>query len=146
VKKQPSQALDSQTKELAAEAVVMAKRLGKTLDYSEASLEVVEALLAEASEAIETISEDVQEALVQQLGCYLLAVGHRAYGGRTLWFEERQQPILVVGEPDARIAIATWDKVRSRLQGDEADNMPFFWAGFASRARKPKHGSDVLIC
>ncbi|HEY1087155.1 MAG TPA: hypothetical protein VGE37_05645, partial [Archangium sp.] len=80
MKKQPSQALDSQTKELAAEAVVMAKRLGKTLDYSEASLEVVEALLAEASEAIETISEDVQEALVQQLGCDLLAVGHRAYG------------------------------------------------------------------
>lgn len=137
--------LDDQTKELAAEAVLMAKRLGKKLDYSEASLEVVEALLAEAAEALDSISEDTQEALVQQLGCYLLAVGHKAYGGRT-WFEERQQPVLVVGEPDARIAIVTWDKVRSRLEGDAADNIPFFYAGFSSRARKPKKGSDVLIC
>ncbi|MEO3924176.1 hypothetical protein ABGB07_10000 [Micromonosporaceae bacterium B7E4] len=51
---------------------------------------------------------------------------------------------LVVGEPMFRVAMATWDKVKGRLSGDEADNIPFFHAGLARRARGSAEGGDVL--
>jgi hypothetical protein len=43
---------------------------------------------------------------------------------------------LVVGEPAFRVAIMTWDKVRGQLSGDPADNIPFFYTGFAERVRR----------
>jgi hypothetical protein len=39
----------------------------------------------------------------------------------------------------------TWDKVAGRLKGDKADSIPFFWQGFAERARERKPGTDVLF-
>jgi hypothetical protein len=36
------------------------------------------------------------------------------------------------------------EKVRGRVGGDEADNIPFFYAGFAERARKAVPGDDAL--
>lgn len=83
--------------------------------------------------------------LVQNFGCYILEVGRRAFGGRYLWHEGRDQPVLVVGEPDARVALLTWDKVRGRLGGDAADNILFFFQGFAEQARDATPGSDVLV-
>lgn len=145
MKKQKSQALDPETARLAEGAVAFAAGLGKTLDFSEASIEVVEALLAEAAQSLHGIDPGVGETIAQQFGCYLLVVGHRVYGGRTLWFEARKQPVLVVGEPASRIAIGTWDKCRARLRGDESEALPLFWESFASRARTPKAGDDVLI-
>lgn len=42
------------------------------------------------------------------------------------------------------VAIIAWDKVRGRVGGDEGDNIPFFYPGFADRARKAKPGDDAL--
>jgi hypothetical protein len=57
----------------------------------------------------------------------------------------RNAPVLVVGEPAFRVALLTWDRVRARLSGDAADNIPFFYAGFAERVRQGEPGSDVLF-
>ena len=38
----------------------------------------------------------------------------------------------------------TWDKVRGRLGGDEADNLPFFYDGFAERVRRAAPGIRAL--
>lgn len=119
-------------------------RSGDSLDYSESSMSMVEEILAEASEFIDQMPEDQIDALVQILGSYILEAGRREFGGKYYWHNERDQPVLVVGEPDYRVAMLTFDKVRGRLSGDEGDNISFFYQGFAERARKAEPGCDVL--
>jgi hypothetical protein len=129
----------------AANAVEMcASRGDGALDYSEASLTVVEGMLAEAAAFAADMTPDQLTTLVQDFGCYILEVGRREFGGRYYWFSQRDQPVLVVGEPNFRVALLAWDKVRGRLTGDEGDNIPFFYAGFAERARRAKPGDDAL--
>jgi hypothetical protein len=119
-------------------------RSNDTLDYSESSLAVVEEMLAEATEFVEESPAEQIEALVKMLGSYVLEVGRREFGGTYYWHEGRDQPVLVVGEPDYKIAILAFDKVRGRLSGDEEDSIPFFYQGFAERARSAEPGADVL--
>ena len=129
----------------AENAVAMCKgRSGRELDYSEARLEVFEDMLAEAAQWGSDMTREQITTLVQDFGCYVLEVGRRQFGGRFLWHDGRDQPVLVVGEPTFRVAIIAWDKVRGRLGGDEGDNIPFFYAGFAERARQAVPGTDAL--
>jgi hypothetical protein len=121
-----------------------ASRSGDKLDFTEASLAIVEEMLAEAAEHSSHLSSGQLSGLAQQFGCYILEVGRREFGGRYLWHDQRKQPVLVVGEPTSRIAMIAWDKVRGRVAGDEGDNIPFFYAGFAERARQAKPGDDAL--
>lgn len=114
------------------------------LDFSEASLTAIEALLAEVSDLVPEMPDQHVTNLVQLVGCYVLEVGRRAFGGQYFWLQERDQPVLVVGEPEYRVAIITFDKVRGRANGDEADNIPFFFDGFAERARNADPGTDTL--
>jgi hypothetical protein len=129
----------------AEKAVAMCEgRGGGELDYSEASLAVVEDMLAEAGQWLSEMTPEQVTTLVQDFGCYILEVGRREFGGRYQWHEARHQPLLVVGEPAFRVAIIAWDKVRGRLGGDEGDNLPYFYAGFAERARRAAPGTDTL--
>jgi len=119
-------------------------RAGGRLDFSIESLKAVDEMLAEASAYVADLDENVVTGLVQQVGCYVLEVGRRAFGGEYFWHEEGEQPILVVGEPEAHIALMTWSKVVGRLTGDAADDIVFFFDGFASKAANPEAGSRVL--
>jgi hypothetical protein len=118
------------------------RRAGDRLDYSAASLQAVEEMLAEASTQV--LSAASRDALVELLGCYILEVGMRTHGGRYAWYEDRKQPVLVVGEPNFHVAIITFDKVRGRLSGNRGDNIPFFYEGFAERVRTAKPGTDAM--
>ena len=128
----------------AEDAVAMCERRGRGLDYSEASLAAAEDMLAEAGEWLGEMTPDQITTLVQDFGCYVLEVGRREFGGRYLWHDGRDQPVLVVGEPAFRVAMLAWDKVRGRLGGDAGDSIPFLYAGFAGRARAAVPGTDVL--
>ena len=129
----------------AEKAVAMCTgRGGGELDYSEASLAVVEDMLAEAGQWLAEMTPEQVATLVQDFGCYILEVGRREFGGRYQWHDGRDQAVLVVGEPAFRVAILTGDKVRGRLGGDEGDNIPFFYAGFAAQARQAVPGTDSL--
>jgi hypothetical protein len=131
---------------VAARAVAtLQARAGDRLDYSVASLVAVDEMLAEASTYVTELDEDVVTGLVQQLGCYVLEVGRKAYGGEYFWHDEGEQPILVVGEPDAHIALMTWSRVVGRLTGDVGDDIAFFFHGFAEKAASPQLGSDILF-
>ena len=131
----------------AAERAVVSlqARAGGRLDYSVGSLRAVDEMLVEASAYVAELDEAVVTGLVQQLGCYVLEVGRRAFGGEYFWHEEGEQPILVVGEPAAHIALMTWSKVVGRLTGDESDDIVFFFDGFAAKAARPEPGSSVLF-
>ena len=120
-------------------------RAGGRLDFSVESLGAVDEMLVEASAYVADLDEAVVTGLVQQLGCYVLEVGRRAFGGEYFWHEEGEQPILVVGEPAAHVALMTWSRVVGRLTGDEGDDIVFFFGGFADRAREPEPGSNVLF-
>ena len=115
------------------------------LDFSEESLSIVEEMLAEASGYTADMSESEISNLVQLFGCYILEVGRAAYGGDYAWIDEAQGPVLVVGEPETHIAMATWSKVRGRLSGDSADNIPFFYRGFSELAKTRPAGKRVLF-
>ena len=120
-------------------------RAGGRLDFSVASLAAVDEMLVEVSAYVADLDEAVVTGLVQQLGCYVLEVGRRAFGGEYFWHEEGEQPILVVGEPAAHVALMTWSKVVGRLTGDEGDDIVFFFNGFAEKAANPEPGSNVLF-
>ena len=120
-------------------------RAGGRLDYSPASLAAVDEMLVEVSAYAAELDETVVTGLVQQLGCYVLEVARRAYGGTYYWHDEGEQPILVVGEPDAHVALMTWSKVTGRITGDAGDDIVFFFDGFAAKAAHPEPGSNVLF-
>ena len=121
------------------------ERAGGRLDGSVESLKVVDEMLVEVSEYVADLDEAVVTNLVQQLGCYVLEVGRRAYGGEYLWHEQGEQPVLVVGEPDAHVGLMTWSKVTGRITGDAGDDIVFFFDGFAAKAAQPEPGSNVLF-
>ena len=83
-------------------------RAGGRLDFSVGSLGAVDEMLVEASAYVADLDEAVVTGLVQQLGCYVLEVGRRAFGGEYFWHEEGEQPVLVVGEPEAHVAFMAW--------------------------------------
>lgn len=115
------------------------------LDFSEDSLSIVEDMLAEASDYTDEMPQSQVSGLVRLFGCYVLEVARATYGGDYAWLDETRGPVLVVGEPETHIAIATWDKVRNRLSGDPADNIPFFYLGFANMARARPRGQRTLF-
>lgn len=118
------------------------ERVSRLLDYTPESLEAVESILAGASAQVLTPAS--KEALIELLGCYILEVGFRQHGGRFSWYEERKQPVLVVGEPEFHVAMIAFDKVRGRLSGDVGDNIPFFYQGFSDRAKEGRPGTRAL--
>ena len=120
---------------------VSRKRNHGILDYSEESLKIVEKMLEEIS----TDGPDANaDSVAMVFGSYILEVGRRQFGGKYSWYQKGNQPVLVVGEPHFRIAIITFDRVRSRMRGCREDNIPFFFDGFSSRVRKAMPGDDVF--
>jgi hypothetical protein len=119
-------------------------RAAMPLDFTEQSLRSVDELLAQFAAARGEYSEKDLVTIERLVGCYILEVGRRTFGGAYRWFDQRKQPVLVVGEPTFHVAMITWDKVRGRMAGDEADDIPFFFEGFASRVRRGKPGDHVL--
>lgn len=137
--------LDDEVARFAADAVAASLDRGKgSLDYSTRSLDTVEELLGEAALYAGDMESTSIDRLVQCMGCYILEVARLANGGKFYWHEQRDQPVLVVGDPAYHIALLTWDRVRQRLAGDPADNIPFFYAGFEERVRKAVVGDHVL--
>lgn len=126
-------------------AASIEKRSGCALDFSEASLEAVELALAEAAAYRTELPAHVVEGLVRDFGSYVLEVGRRRHGGRYAWIEKSQEPVLISGEPERRIAFAAWSKVRGRLLGDAANNIPFFYAGYSQRAASAPRGTHVFV-
>jgi hypothetical protein len=138
--------LQQEVARMAAEAVAIVRdRTGATIDFSEASLSSVEEALEEASGYFAGLNTDQATKLIQWFGCYVLEVGRKQFGGEYLWHDKRDQPVLVIGEPKFHVAIITWNRVRGRVLGDKGDNIPFFFEGFAERAKRAKPGDRALF-
>jgi hypothetical protein len=119
-------------------------RAGQVLDYTDGSIDVAEEMLAEAAAHVERMSEAQLRRLSQDVGCYILEVARRNHGGKYVWAPDRNEPALVVGEPDFEITLFCWDKVYARLRSNEAQ-IPPFYAGYIARVRQAKPGDRVVF-
>lgn len=128
----------------ADKAVQLSVQRGSALDYTEASLAIVVHMLEEASEWRQDLSNDEMTALVQQFGSYILEVARKTYGGRYEWDTAREQPMLITGEPQRRISLMTWGKVRGRIAGDAADDIEFLFKGYAERVKTAAPGTNAV--
>lgn len=132
----------SEVQRLAVECIdMLQERAGGALNYSSQSLEVVEEILAEACNYFSDLPQGQITEIVQRVGCYILDVAYRQFGGQFFWHDEYDQPILIVGEPESHIALVTWSKVHGRIAGDAGHNIPFFYAGFSDRVASSKPGT-----
>jgi hypothetical protein len=131
--------------EAAEDAVAVCEHLrGEALDYSEASLTVVDETLTEAARWDEELTPEQLQNFARSFGCYDLEVARREFGGRYCWFDQRDALVLVVGEPVFQVALLTWDQVQGRLSGDQACSVAFLYSGFAERARRAEPGVAAL--
>jgi hypothetical protein len=122
-----------------------ADRVPQPMDYSGRSLEAVELFLREISAQSSTMEPETLSVIVELIGCYVLEVGHREFGGNYKWYEPGSQPVLIVGEPDTHVAIISFEKVRGRLSGDEEDNISYFYNGFAIAAASSEPGMEAFF-
>ncbi|MBI0060536.1 MULTISPECIES: hypothetical protein [Gilliamella] len=112
------------------------------LDYSEKSITVVEMIIGEMADKSFGLPEEQLNMISQEYGCYLLLTAHKLYGGQFFWNQEFEQPMLICCEPDATIALLTWNKVKGRLLGDKTDHIAYFLDEFGKATFQPEKGTQ----
>lgn len=97
-------------------------------DYSVESLHGVEHILEEVCDY--ELDEDTLNSVSSMVGCYIFEVARRNFGGKYYWMEEKEQPVLVTGEPSFSVSIYAFDKVKGRLVNGKEDHIPFYFEGY----------------
>lgn len=106
-------------------------------DYSVQSLRKLDELLEELCEY--GIDDNTLDSVSSMAGCYIFEVARRNYGGRYIWVQERDQPVLVTGEPEYSISIFAFDKVRGRIRNGKEDDIPYYFDGYIGAVEKGKN-------
>ncbi|UUZ81047.1 hypothetical protein LJK88_41015 [Paenibacillus sp. P26] len=71
-------------------------------------------------------------------GSYIFEVARRNYGGQYFWEQDRNQPVLVTGEPEYSVSIFAFDKVKGRIQNGKEDEIPYYFDGYIEAVKKGK--------
>ncbi|MBU7316697.1 hypothetical protein [Paenibacillus oleatilyticus] len=105
-------------------------------NFSVDSLRNVDDILEELRDF--ELDDDILDSASSMAGCYIFEVARRNYGGKYYWVQERDQPVLVTGEPEFSISIFAFEKVRSRLQNGKEDEIPYYFDGYIQAIEKGK--------
>lgn len=105
-------------------------------DFSVQSLRRVDDILEELCEY--EIDNDSLDSVSSMVGSYIFEVARRNYGGKYYWIQDREQPVLVTGEPEFSISILAFDKVRGRIQNGKEDDIPYYFEGYINAVEKGK--------
>jgi len=100
---------------------------GSKLDYSEASLELVDRVLEDFHRQEAPLPDDLHFLT----SAYVFEVARRSFGGRYLRGDEDNPFVLVIGEGAAEVGVCIMSKVRGRTVNGPEDSIPFFYAGIA---------------
>jgi len=100
-------------------------------------------MLAEAADFVPDMNQSDSPTWYRTLGCYVLEVGRREFGGRYSWFEQREAPVRLSGTGLSGRA-TSWDQVRGRLLATVAATSPSFYADSRSAPRRAEPGTDAL--
>ncbi|PUA38173.1 hypothetical protein C8Z91_15715 [Paenibacillus elgii] len=105
-------------------------------DFSVDSLRNVDDILEELGGF--ELDDNILDSVSSMAGCYIFEVARRNYGGKYYWLQEREQPVLVTGEPEFSISIMAFEKVRSRIQNGKEDEIPYYFDGYIRAVEKGK--------
>ncbi|GMX63699.1 hypothetical protein Elgi_02970 [Paenibacillus elgii] len=105
-------------------------------NFSVDSLRNVDDILEELRDF--ELDDDILDSVSSMAGCYIFEVARRNYGGKYYWVQERDQPVLVTGEPEFSISIFAFEKVRSRIQNGKEDEIPYYFDGYIQAIEKGK--------
>ncbi|KZE73490.1 hypothetical protein [Paenibacillus elgii] len=105
-------------------------------DFSVDSLRNVDDILEELGGF--ELDDNILDSVSSMAGCYIFEVARRNYGGKYYWLQEREQPVLVTGEPEFSISIMAFEKVRSRIQNGKEDEIPYYFDGYIQAIEKGK--------
>lgn len=106
-------------------------------DYSVQSLRKLDDILEELCEY--QIDDVTIDSVSSMAGSYIFEVARRNYGGQYIWVQERDQPVLVTGEPEYSISIFAFDKVRGRIRNGKEDDIPYYFDGYIEAVKKGKN-------
>ncbi|WP_097028441.1 hypothetical protein [Clostridium peptidivorans] len=113
-------------------------------DYSVESLQELDDILEELSDY--ELDEDTLYSASSMAGSYIFEVARRNYGGEYYWGKEREQPVLVTGQPNFSVSIYAFEKVKGRIVNGEEDNIPFYFKGYIEAVEKGrKAGYNATI-
>ncbi len=121
------------------------EQLDNELDYSQKSLSALDELLDNFAGFANQMDEEMKNDLTAQAGSYIFEVARRNYGGKYYWYEEKNQPILVTGQPHFEVSLLAFEKVKQRIENGKEDNIPFFFAGYSESVQQAKPGHRLLI-
>lgn len=94
-------------------------------NYSFESVAAVERFLNSLN--LDELDDDSLNMITTMAGGYIFEVARRNFGGTYYWIEEKNQPVLVTGEPDFAVSIYAAEKVKNRLSnGDEESLIDYF--------------------
>ena len=105
-------------------------------DFSVQSLRKLDDILEELCEY--ELDNDALNSISSMAGSYIFEVARRNYGGQYFWVQERDQPVLVTGEPEFSISIFAFDKIRGRIQNGKEDEIPYYFDGYIEAVEKGK--------
>ncbi|MBU5484590.1 hypothetical protein KQI86_09630 [Clostridium sp. MSJ-11] len=105
-------------------------------DFSVKSLEEIDALLDDLSDY--ELDEDDLYSICSMVGSYIFEVARKNYGGEYYWVQEKEQPVLVTGEPNFSVSIYAFEKVRGRILNGKEDNIPFYFKGYIEAVENGK--------
>lgn len=97
----------------------------EALDLSRESLDVVDEIL----DTFHRQTDTLPDPLLWMASSYILEVARAEFGGRYLAGPEGDPVVLVMGEPEVRIGILVFSKVRGRVANGLEDAIPFFYDG-----------------
>lgn len=105
-------------------------------DFSVQSLRKVDDILDELCDY--ELDEDTLDSVSSMVGSYIFEVARRNFGGKYYWVQEREQPVLVTGEPKFSISIFAFNKVRDRILNGKEDDIPYYFDGYIKAVEKGK--------
>ena len=117
------------------------------VDYSRESLNSIENVLDDLSDITYEVDIELVGNAINLHASYILNVAYNEFGGRFSVIKRGNEvlPILIVGEPNFEVGIIAHDKVKGRINGDPADNIPFFYQGFVEHVESATPGKKVII-
>ncbi|MEW9094827.1 MAG: hypothetical protein AB2417_07045 [Clostridiaceae bacterium] len=100
------------------------------------SLKEVDDLLDDLSDY--ELDEDDLYSVCSMVGSYIFEVARKNYGGEYYWVQEKEQPVLITGEPNFSVSLYAFEKVRGRIVNGKEDNIPFYFKGYIEAVEKGK--------
>jgi hypothetical protein len=115
------------------------------LDFTKESLPHLEFVISDASDFVDALEPEQVDNLVNIFSSYILYVAYKEYGGQFSVVGKDAFPLLMIGEPIFFVGIMAHDKVNGRINGDKADNIPFFYQGLVEHVQSAKQGTKELL-